>query len=260
MSHSQQVEVSAGAVRKLWEKHGIKAPLRFVAFCLSLLPIPVIAPAAQALDRHLSDKAFDGELGKVWARIEALNDAASKVETLEDAIAEIAKTVSTHGELESDVRSLIRRMGTHQKEFLAIAEDGGYQQFVNSLVMAESAYFIAKSGSTSTLENTTVSADRTVLHTTGGSKNFVDGTTFQGIGGSVSMHGMRTEGQVTVSGSGVGLGPGSALVFGGNPFIVNGTCPFCSAKLEVDRRRLAGFAQVTCPTCMRSMPFHLPPQ
>jgi len=258
MPHSPQVESSAGAIRKLWEKHGIKEPLRFLAFCLSLLPIPVIPQAAQALDRHLGDKAFDEELTKVWGEISALNNAVAKVPALEDAIAEIAKVVEGNEKIQANVQQFLRGLGTHQKEFISIVEDRSYQQIIHALVKAESAYFITRTGSTNSIENTTVNAERTVLHTSGGSKNFVNHTTFQGTGGAVSMHGISTQGNISVQGSSVGFGGNSALIFGGNPFLVSGSCPFCNHRIEVDRRALAGYTNIECPNCRRSVPFQMP--
>jgi hypothetical protein len=46
----------------MWETHGVQDPLRFLRFCLSLLPVPGLQQAGAALDRHYSDKAFEAEV------------------------------------------------------------------------------------------------------------------------------------------------------------------------------------------------------
>jgi hypothetical protein len=259
VTHTQQVEASASAIRKLWDKHGIKQPMRFLGFCLSLLPLPVIQQVGQTLDRHLSDKDADQRLNAVWQQITALNETAQTVVTLEEAILEVAKTVEAHKELQDEVQDFLRNLGTHQKEFIAISEDGSFQEIVHALILAESAYFISRSGSTNSIENSSVQAQRTILHATGGSKNYVDKTIFQGLGGAVSMNGISTQGNITVQGSSVGFGPNSAIIFGGNPHLLSGECSVCATAIQVDRRQLTGYSKIQCPKCKAALAFSLPP-
>lgn len=258
MNHSKPVEASAGAVRRMWERHGIKEPIRFLGFCLSLLPVPVIQQAGQVLDRHLSDQDFEKRLSKIWAQIKGLNKAVARVATLEESIAEIAKTIRDNPSAEADVRDFIRSLGIHQKEFVAISEEKSYHEFLNSVILAESAYFLTRSGSTTAIEDSNITTERTTLHSTGGSRNYVNNTTFQGLGGAVSMHDMSTQGSIRVEGSSVSFGPGGALIFGGNPYLVSGSCPFCNQCVQVDRRRLVGYGSIQCPSCHRIVPFKLP--
>lgn len=258
MTHSQQVEASASAIRKLWDKHGIKQPMRFLGFCLSLLPLPVIQQVGQTLDRHLSDKDTDQRLAAIWQQITALNDTARTVATLEEAILEVAKTVETHKCLQDEAQAFLRNLGTHQKEFITISENGSFQEIVHALILAESAYFISHSGSTNSIENSTVQAQQTILHATGGSKNYVNNTTFQGFGGAVSMNDISTQGSITVQGSSVGFGPNSAIIFGGNPNLLSGECSACATPIQVDRRQLTGYSKIQCPKCKTALMFSLP--
>ncbi|QYR52963.1 hypothetical protein [Lysobacter soyae] len=257
MSHTQQVEQSASAVRRMWERHGIKQPLRFVAFCLSMLPIPVIQQVGQAVDRHLSDKDLDDRLQGLWDKVVALNAAAQTAETVEDAVIEVARAVESSPELQQETRALLQQLGIQQKEFIAIAEDGSFQSILNSLVVAESAVFSSRSGATTSIEGATVQADRTLLHSTGGSKNYVSNSTFQGVGGSVGMQGISTQGNITVQGSSVGFGPNSSLSFGGNPYLVSGKCPNCGTLNQADRRQLTGYTHIQCAGCKAALPFSL---
>ncbi|MFC4527063.1 hypothetical protein ISN76_10190 [Dyella halodurans] len=259
MSHSQQVEQSASAVRRMWERHGVKQPLRFIAFCLSMLPIPVIQQVGQAVDRHLSDKDLDNRLQTLWDKVVTLNATAQTAETVEDAVIEVARAVELSPELQQETRALLQELGVRQKEFIAISEERSFQSILNSLVVAESAVFSSRSGATTNIEGTTVHADRTLLHSTGESKNYINHSTFQGIGGSVGMQGMSTQGNIMVQGSSVGFGPNSSLIFGGNPFLVSGTCPNCGTLNQADRRQLVGHSHIQCVGCKATLPFRLPP-
>ena len=257
MAHSPQVQASASAVRKLWEKHGVKAPFRFLGFCLSLLPIPVISTVGQALDRHLSDRALEQELEAIWDRINAIDPAPSKAGDLEDGIAAVANAAARNPELGADVRRVMAQLGLVQEEFVVLSEEGSYQEVVQSLITAETAAFVAKSGSTNAIENTTVNANSTLLHASGGSKNYVNATRFQGVAGSVGMQGITTSGDVRVSDSSLGFGVGGMVTFGGNPFEVSAACPACGANIKADRRKLVGYHSIQCPNCLRAFRFQL---
>ncbi len=258
MSHTPQVEQSASAVRRMWERHGIKQPLRFVAFCLSLLPIPVIQQVGQALDRHLSDNDFDTRLQELWNKVVAINAAAQAAETLEDAVVEVARAVESSPALQRETRSLLQQLGAGQREFIAIAEENSFQNILNSLVAAESAVFSSRSGATTYIEGTRVQAERTLFHSTGGSKNYINNSTFEGLGGSVGMQSMSTEGNISVQGSSVGFGKNSSLIFGRSSFLVSGNCPKCGKLNQVDQRQLTGYTHIQCQGCKVALPFRLP--
>jgi hypothetical protein len=249
MSQQNSIQASANAIRILWEKHGVKAPFRLLGFCLSLLPIPVIQQAGAALDRHLADKALDAELDRVWSRLEATNAAVAKIETLEAAIAEIAQTVQSNNDLLNFCEHLSSTLAGKGSEFIVDTADKSYQQIVNSVVQAGRVFISATSGSTNVLENTKVESPSTRLHASGGSRNFVDGTTFTDYSGTVEMKGISTQGDIYVSGNSIGFGLGSELSFGGNPNEVSGMCPKCGLRVTVDKRRLIGFSSIQCPHC-----------
>ncbi|MCL1047566.1 hypothetical protein L2737_19885 [Shewanella electrodiphila] len=225
MSDNKSIEVASNSIRKMWEKHGIKEPMRFLGFCLSMLPIPGIQQAGMALDRHLGDKAFNSQLEELWAEISKANELVGKVGTLEEAIQEIAKTIESFPELEAKTKQFIASLSKSQKEFTVLTEDHSYQELRNSIVHADISAFVAKDGSTNVIQDSTVNSEKTHLHATGNSKNFVDGTTFQGNLGGVSMQGITTQGPISVQGSGIGFGAGGSISFGGNPNEVSGNCP-----------------------------------
>ena len=257
MSDNKSIEVASNSIRKMWEKHGIQEPMRFLGFCLSMLPIPGIQQAGMALDRHLGDKAFNSQLEELWAEISLANDLVSKVATLEEAIQEIAKTIESSPALEAKTSQFIASLSSNQKEFSVLTENHSYQELRNSIVHADISAFVARDGSTNVIQNSTVNSEKTHLHATNNSKNFVDGTTFQGSGGAVSMQGISTQGPISVQGSGIGFGAGGSISFGGNPNLVSATCPVCDERLQADKRELAKYSQVQCHKCKTVLPYKL---
>jgi protein-disulfide isomerase len=255
VSQQNSVQASADVIRKLWDKHGIKSPFRLLGFCLSLLPIPVIQQAGTALDRHVSDKELEEELARVWAQIQAVNAAVANVETLEAAIAEIAGTIQGNTQLLSACEHLSATLACASSEFVVDTTSGSYQQIVNSVVQAGRVFISATSASTNVLENVKISSPSTHLHASGGSRNFVDGSTFSDHSGTIGMQGIATQGDIHISGNSVGFGADGALIFGGNPNEVSGVCPRCSGRVTVDKRKLVGFLNVQCPHCSQILPF-----
>ena len=258
MSDNKSIEVASNSIRKMWEKHGIKEPMRFLGFCLSMLPIPGIQQAGMALDRHLGDKAFNLQLEELWTEISNANELVSKVTSLEEAIQEIAKTIESSPELEVKTNQFISSLSNSQKEFSVLTEHQSYQEIRSSIIHADISAFVAKDGSTNVIQNSTVNAEKTHLHATGNSKNFVDGTTFQGSQGGVSMQGITTQGPISVQGSGIGFGAGGSISFGGNPNEVSGNCPSCNELLRMDKRELHKYSHVQCHECKSTFPFKLP--
>lgn len=242
----------------MWETHGIKEPMRFLGFCLSMLPIPGIQQVGAALDRHLGDKAFYAQLEELWSEISTANELVSKVATLEEAIQEIAKTIDASPSLVNKTNQFIASLSRSQKEFSVLTENQSYQELRSSIIHADISAFVAKDGSTNVIQDSTVNSERTHLLATGNSKNFVDGTTFQGAGGAVSMQGITTQGPISVHGSGIGFCAGGSITFGGNPNLVSGNCPICNELLQMDKRELAKCSQIQCQKCKNVLPFKLP--
>ncbi|WP_200885980.1 hypothetical protein [Aeromonas hydrophila] len=258
MSDNKSIEVASNSIRRMWEKHGIKEPMRFLGFCLSMLPLPGIQQAGMALDRHLGDKEFNAQLEQLWIEISNANELVSKVATLEEAIQEIAKTIDSFPDLEAKTTQFIASLSASQREFSVLTENQSYQELRNSIIHADISAFVAKNGSTNVIQNSTVNSEITHLHATGNSKNFVDGSTFQGSQGGVSMKGISTQGPISVQGSGIGFGLGGSICFGGNPNEVSGNCPNCNELLIMDKRELYKYTHVQCHKCKSTFPFKLP--
>jgi hypothetical protein len=254
---AKNVQEAAGAIRRLWEKHGIQQPMRFLGFCLSILPVPVIQQAGQALDRHLGDKRFEEQVNELWTEIRATNEKVEKVATLEEAIVEIAETLKGHSVLLDKSRRFSESLSEIDSTFSVLTNEGSYQEVVNSLIRAGRVSISSQNRSVNVIENTRVESPHTHLHASGGSKNYIDGSHFTDKSGAVSMHGISTQGNIHVSGSSVGFGANSALIFGGNPNLVSSSCPRCQQRIEVDKRKLIGFTQAQCPHCQGVFPFSI---
>ncbi len=81
-------------------------------------------------------------------------------------------------------------------------------------------------------------------------KILLNGPDLQEKKGSVGMDGITTKGDIEVKDSSIGFGAGSSLVFGSNPNIISGNCPFCNKKIEIDKRQLTGHSMIKCPNRM----------
>ena len=250
MSKNLAIEESSNAVRKLWDQHGVQNPLRFVGFCLSLLPIPGIQQAGASLEKHLSDKEFQSELNQVWDAIRETNEKVESIENVEEAIVEIAETVNGSPDLLKLSENFSSYLHSQESSFSMETDDHSYQELVNSLVQAGRVLISATNQSTNVIENTKVESPSTHLHASGGSRNYVDNTSFTDQGHSVGMQGISTEGDIHVTGNSQGFGrSGGTLNFGGNPNLVSGNCPNCSQKIQLDKRQLLGHDRIQCPHC-----------
>ena len=266
MNSESPIGSASSAVRRLWERHGIKEPLRFLGFCLSLLPIPVIHQAGLALDKHLTDKKFESEVEELWAAINHSNATVATIDTVEQAIPEIAKTVASDVDLNAKTQEFIRTLAGSETVFAVLTENNSYQKIVNSLIKADTAKFSAHAGSTNVLTNSRVEAKQTLLHATDRSQNLVSGTTFHGTGGVVSMDNMSAEGPISMQGSLVGMGdggilgfgPGGMLGFGPSTENVSANCPGCGAFITAERSQLAGLTSIQCPRCKKVLAFRSP--
>jgi len=254
---TKNIDEAAGAIRRLWEKHGIRQPLRFLGFCLSLLPVPVIQQTGQALDRHLGDERFTEEVNELWKEIKATNEKVEQVATLEEAILEIAETVKGHSALLQKAQRFSESLGAVDSTFSVLTDESSYQEIVKSLIRASRVSISSQNRSVNVIENTRVESPHTHLHASGGSKNYVDSSYFTDSTGAVSMHGISTQGNIHVSGSSVGFGANSAIIFGGNPNLVSGSCPRCAQSIKVDKRQLVGVTQMQCPHCQGVFPFSI---
>ncbi|ASV29732.1 Rcat domain-containing protein [Maribacter cobaltidurans] len=234
----------------------------YTAFWLGLLPIPGFQQCNQVIDRIASNKALKIRLDDIWSEINSTNDKISTIEDDIEKLQEIGGTVNYNNSLKEQVESIIDEIigelkSDTETEWIMETENWSYQEVLNSFVEADFAAIIAKNNSTNVVENTEIKAKKTHLHAKDNSKNFIDKTRFSSSEGSVGMDGITTQGDITVQGSGIGLGAGSALIFGGNPNLVSGNCPFCNTKIQVDKRQLTGYTSVRCPnpTCGRTMNF-----
>lgn len=230
----------------------------YYAFLLSLLPIPGVQQVSQTIDRIFANKSLKSRLDSIWIEINSANDRICTIEDEFLRLQEIAGTIKYNKNLNeqlSEVTETIVSELNEQTEWIVETENWSYQSILNSIVEADFAQIIAINNSVNTIENSEIKAKKTHLHASNNSQNFVDKTKFSSKGGSVEMNGISTQGNITVEGSGIGFGEGSALIFGGNPNLVSGNCPFCQTMLQIDKRQLSGYSQIQCHNCTRTMSF-----
>lgn len=234
----------------------------YTSFWLSLLPIPGFQQVNQIIDRISSNKTLKIRLEDIWNEINSTNDKIASIDDEIEKLQEIGGTINYNKALSEQVEKIVAEIiedlntddGT---EWIMETESWSYQEVLNSFVEADFAAIIAKNNSTNVVENTEIKAKKTHLQAKDGSKNFIDKTKFSNSEGSVGMDGITTQGDISVQGSSVGFGAGGALIFGGNPNLVSGNCPFCNTKVEIDKRKLVGYTSVLCPNpaCARTLNF-----
>ncbi|MFC2118155.1 hypothetical protein ACFLSY_05900 [Bacteroidota bacterium] len=253
-----------GTVNIHLKNENLHDDVSYIAFLLSLLPIPGIQQGSQIIDRISSNEALRIRLDDIWTAINDTNENVSQINDEIEKLQEIGGTVNCDNGLKEQVEQfiaeIIKDIETDDKsEWIMETENWSYQEVLNSIVEADFAGIIAKDNSVNVVENTEIKAKKTHLHASGNSKNFVDKTKFSSSKGSVGMEGISTQGNIIVEGSGIGFGDGGALIFGGNPNIVSGNCPFCNAKIEIDKRQLAGYESIKCPNslCGKTVPFKI---
>lgn len=232
--------------------------ISYYAFLVSLLPIPGVQQVGQTVDKIFSNKSLKTRLDSIWNEINQANNRISEIEDEFLKFQEIAGTVKYNKNLDDQIGDVAQSIVSElqaQTEWIVETENWSYQSILNSIVEADFAQIIARDNSVNTIENTEIKAKKTHLHASNNSQNYVDKTKFTSNQGGVEMNGISTQGNIIVEGSGIGLGEGSALIFGGNPNLVTGNCPFCKTFLQVDKRQLNGYSQIQCHNCKRTMPF-----
>ena len=260
MNISEKVSNILETIKPYFKNKGVQTDLSYVSFIVSLLPIPGVQQSAQIADRILSSKVLKKQLDELWKQITETNKRITDISGELGKIKETATTIKHNSSLDKGLNQLIQGIVSDIKnntEWVLETENWSYQEILNSTVKADFAAIIARNKSSNVVENTEIRAIKTHLHASNKSQNFFDGTKFSGGKGSVGMNGITTKGDIEIKDSGIGLGPGGSLIFGVNPNIVRGVCPFCDTEIQADKRQLASYSMITCPKCSRSLPFSI---
>jgi hypothetical protein len=247
MAHTESVEKALAFVRRLWEKGGSKGYMRYAAFCLSLVPIPAMQEAFQILDRLLSDADSAKKFQDVWNELARLNARVDELD-FDDSIVEVAKTVASNPQLHPSVAWVLDELGAGST-FRAVAETGGIQTLIDTLVEAESAQFIASSGGKNILHGVSVRSQNTLLQASGDGQNFVSSAEFVSPNGAVTFSNVSTHGAVQMSGASIRLSANSGMSFGGRRMVRQGVCPNCNKPVEFELHEIQGKSVMPCPHC-----------
>lgn len=245
-------------VKSYMSDRSLKEDASYLAFVLTLLPIPGVQQAGLVIDRILTNDSLKNKLDCIWAEINTINTKISETDDVIIKIQEIAGTFKYNASLDNKLNVVTQEIVSDiqkQSEWIVETENWSCQSILSSIVDTDFAQIIARDNSSNTVENTKIKAEKTHLHASNNSRNHFDRTTFIGKGGSVQMNGISTSGNIMVEDSGIGFGLNSGITFGGNPYILTGECPFCHTILTVDKRKLAGYNHVKCCKCMTELSF-----
>lgn len=221
--------------------------MRYIAFGISLVPIPLMQQAAQIVDRMLSDVDSAQKLEEIWAELARLNSKVADG-NLEESIIEVAATVAAHPELQRSVEWILEELG-EGTTFSVVSETGGLQTLINSIVEAERAQFIATSAGSNVLHGVSVRANHTLLRATDKGQNFVSNAEFSSAAGAVTMSGITAVGAIGISGPGISLSENSGLMFGGQRLVRYGVCPACKNNVTFEMHEIKGKSEMPCPHC-----------
>ncbi|HBD93213.1 MAG TPA: hypothetical protein DDY71_16725 [Spirochaetia bacterium] len=245
----------------IWNNKALHNDLSYYSFILSLLPIHGLQQTAQVFDKIFSNKELNLRFEDLWQEINSINSKLKDINDLALKYHEIAGIVKYNENLNNKISlaitDTIQYLKNEKSEWTMLTEDWSYQEVINSIVTVDYAQIISINGSKNIIENTEIKANRTLLHASDKSKNYVNNTTFTGLSGAVGMNNVATEGNIVVEDSGIGFGNGGAIYFGDNPHLVNGKCPFCNTEIQIDKRKLIGYSQIKCFNCKKEMPFTL---
>lgn len=253
MSDRTSIQEATKVAKEMWGKHGIPNPLKFGAFCMSLLPIPVIGQVGQAIDRHYSDVETKRQMESLWESISVLNEKLNQNIPLEESIQIIANVLNEHPAERDKANALLNKFGSDISEFKSISENGSLIHLSKSIIEADLSLFSATDGSRTNIQASEVKSHRTTVRATNNSQVWVDSTTFGTQSGSIGMQGIGITGNISMEGSSIGFGPGGSISFGGNPNIVTGECSACKNQFQLDKRALVGYAYVQCPRCKMNL-------
>lgn len=234
----------------------------YYAFLVSLLPIPGVQQVGQVVDRIFTNMSLKTVLDSIWDEINLTNKNISSIQNEVERLQEIAGTVKYNKNIDEKIAQIITLLLSdleNSTEWVLKTENWSYQSVLNSIVETDFAQIVSRNNSVNIVENSEIRANRTHLHASDHSRNFFDKTKFINNHGSIGMDGISTNGNLFVQGNSIGFGEGSSIIFGGNPNLKRGYCPFCQSPIEIDIRQLVGYTQLQCPNCKKIMPFDIAP-
>ena len=256
MSQASSIRAASQALARFWANDTARKWVGVAGFLTSLVPVPGVQQAGQIADRLASNADTKRRMEAVWDELTRVNSQLGRIDDLETLIARIATTVQNNDALQAQVRALAENLSPFQESFTMLAERGSLQNLINSLVEAHEVSIVTQSGSRTEVSNTTINARRTHLHTTGNSQSLFNNTHFRGQGGAIGMNNIRTQGNITVQGSGIGFGEGSGIVFGegsqvsfGGPAPMQLACPRCNSVIPAPTKTPVLGALIVCPRC-----------
>lgn len=226
----------------------------YYTFLISLLPLPVIQQSAQVLDRMLNNHNLKLKIDEIWVFMTSNFEQLNKLEIEFEKIKELASLVNKNDDLKQKISGLLDEVILQDKETEWVLEttNNSFQFILSVIVNYDFAKIIAEDYSNNKIINSNFNVKNAHLIARNNSSNYFDKTSFNDSNvGSVSMENISTKGDVFVQGNTIGLMEGSEIIFGSNPNIVSGDCPFCKTKLFFDKQNLVGKKNVQCSNCFK---------
>lgn len=252
----KDLKFSLELVKGYFKNEKIVEDASYYTFLVSLLPLPVIQQSAQVLDRMLNNHNLKLKFDEIWMFMTSNFEQLNKLEIEFEKIKELASLVNKNEDIRQRICELLDEVVVQDKETQWVLEttNNSIQSILNVIINYDFAKIIAEDHSNNSIVNSNFNVKNAHLIARNNSSNYFDKTSFNDINvGSVSMENITTKGDVFVRGNAIGLMDGSEIIFGTNPNLVSGECPFCKTKLVFDKRNLIGKKNVQCKTCLKTL-------
>lgn len=149
--------------------------------------------------------------------VSLIEPAIEEVPELDRRIKMLATTVEANAVVLERLRSLVRALEpTARHANFAINTDGGVQTFVDVTIRDFFVRANALNGGLNILQNVRTVGPGVEFNSSNGGRQHVVNSTFEGRTGSVGMNQIGIQGPVSTKESGITLGNGGRIVFGGD--------------------------------------------
>lgn len=199
-----------------WRAHGRTVTTIATAI---LAAIPGAGAASVLVDRlgdQLLSAGLESKTQELAHLVSLLEPAIDEIPELDRRMEMLAATVKANAVAMNRLKQLVQALEpTARHANFTINTDGGTQTFVNVTIRDFLVSATAHNGGQNILQNVrTVGPGVEFNSSNGGSQHVVD-STFEGRTGSVGMNQIGIQGPVATKESGIALGDGGRIVFGG---------------------------------------------
>lgn len=241
------------------ENQQVADNLDFFTFLAALIPVPGYQQAAEIVHKIASDHSLKILITELRESIYKTNDRITSNENDIEKIQLMANTVSSVSTLQKQV-DLIIKQAKHvfPSEFTVETENWSTQTIIDQIINADFTSVSANNNSHNRMENVEINSPHTHLRATDHSSNYLQGTNFKGLEGTVSVNGITQQGNNVFTGNSIGFGEGGTLIFGPPENKIEGKCPKCGYTIIADKTKLQTNSPIQCPQCKSNFLVKLP--